>query len=164
MIALEAIAIIVGVVSGVSGLVLGILNYLHQRDTARPRVRVYPWVRQDDGSPACEPSGIMIIKNVGHVPVIGSTMGFLRTRVSTKDITFCGSQLVHGVDWTQELKPQHVTVLQFELGALPEGPGLGPPFAKTKVGDIFKASRRQMRKFAKKRKALSQPPSAAPGT
>ena len=80
---LQAIAIMVGVVSGVSGLAFGILNYLHQRDTSRPRIVVRPrvWNLIDRETKQTEENvGVMEVCNVGQVPVIGSTVGFETVR------------------------------------------------------------------------------------
>jgi len=155
---LQAIAIIVGVVSGVSGLVLGILNYLHQRDTSRPRivVRARVWNLLDRDTKQIEKNvGTMEICNVGQVPVIGSTIGFLRRRGQEKGLLIVATESINGVKWTDELKPQHVAMLRFKLEGLPDGDKLGRAFASTIIGDTFKASRRDMRKFAKQRKAAS---------
>ena len=153
---LEAIAIIVGVISGMTGLVLGILNYKHQRDTTRPRILVRPrvWNLIDRSIKKSEENvRVMEICNVGQVSVIGSTIGILRGPGQDKDHLFVNPESINGVKWAgQLLKPQHVALLRFKLDDLPEGDKLGSAFARTIVDDSFKASRSDMHKFAKARK------------
>ena len=58
--------------------------------------------------------------------------------------------------WTEEeVGPQQIAALRFYLDDLPEAGKLGRAFARTIVGDTFKASGRDMRRFAKERKAAS---------
>jgi hypothetical protein len=77
----ETISLVVAVVSGVSALVLGILNYVHQRDTSRPRLvvrpRVYDVYRTGAGEVDEKNVAVMEICNVGQMSVIGSTIRFL---------------------------------------------------------------------------------------
>lgn len=166
---IQAIAIIVGVVSGVSGLVLGILNYLHQRDTSRPRIVVRPrmWNLYDSntGRTIAQNAGVMEVCNVGQIPVAGSVIGFtLRRR---KGVIFIPKpESLGGVEWRQELKPQHIAMLRFNADELPDARELGRAFFTTSVGDRFKASRRDMRRFTKKLKEarLKAAPREAPRT
>ncbi|MCX5643269.1 MAG: hypothetical protein NTZ17_01080 [Phycisphaerae bacterium] len=157
MCTLQTIGIIVGVVSGVSGLVLGILNYLHQRDTTRPRIVVRPRVGEVHHSQTGWEKNVpfMEVCNVGQVPVIGATIGFLGRRGDDKPTIISKLKCITDVEWPGELKPQHVAVLRFDLDNLPEACKLGRAFAMTIVGDEFKASRRDMRIFATQRKAAS---------
>ncbi len=78
---LQPIAIIVGVVSGVSGFVLGVLNYIHQQNTTRPQIVVRPRVyyanRAATGRTIAENLVVLEICNKGLLPVTGSTIGFL---------------------------------------------------------------------------------------
>ncbi len=155
---LQTIGIIVGVVSGVSGVVLGIVNYWERRVSTRPRIVVRPgvWGVFDDETKQTKGNvGIMEVRNVGQVPVIGSTIGFLRRRGQEKGVVNLAPKSINGVKWTDELKPQHVVLLHFKLEGLPDADKLGCAFVKTIIGDTFKASRRDMRKFAKERKAAS---------
>lgn len=156
---LEAIGIIVGVVSGVAGLVLGILNHMHQRDATRPRVTVRPRVVTiiDRNAKAMEEHvGVMEVCNVGQVPVIGSTIGFLRGPGGDQDIFIVTPQPINGVEWAGELRPQHVAMLRFRLDELPDGDVIGPAYARTLVGDKFTATKRDMQKFANERAALAK--------
>jgi hypothetical protein len=170
---LEAISIVVSVVSGVSGLVLGILNQIHQRDISRPRLVVRPRVLNlydmNTGETVAENAGVMEVHNVGHVPVKGSIIGFYLRRglkafmlrqEKDKRCFVKNPEPINDVKWTGELKPQQVAMLRFNLGSLPGVKQLGPAFAKTIVDDIFTANKRDMRKFAEQRKALSSPPSS----
>jgi hypothetical protein len=202
---LETIAVIVGVVSGVSGLVLGILNYLHQRDTSRPRLVVRPHFycmgEEKDGKQVTTWCGIIEICNVGHVPVVGATVGFLpgwRWRVITAitkfaprrireskavwslqrrewhSVILCQQEPVRkGLEWQQEIGPQHIAMVRFNPALLranppliPEEPKIGRAYATTMVGDRFKARRRDMRRFVQQLKEfrLSQPLPAEPCT
>ncbi len=160
---LQAIGIMVGVVSGVSGLVLGILNYVHQRDTSRPRlvVRLYDisclrgsHIPQQEKNVA-----IVSICNVGQVPVtVRGTIEFLRKRRQEKNVPQFILTPFNGVKWwDEELKPQHAATGRFDFSPeeLPEGRRLGRACVQSIVGDKFKASRRDTRVFAKMRKAAS---------
>lgn len=147
---LETLAIIVGVVSGVSGLVLGILNYLHQRDTTRPRLRVRPRILTlvDRETKTSEKNvGAIEVCNVGNVPVIGSTVGFLGKRKKDKGYLIITPEAINGLDWLQGLQPGQMVLLRMRLGELPKAEQLGRAFASTIVGDSFTCSRRDMRKF-----------------
>ncbi len=149
MTTLEAIAVIVGVVSGISGLVLGILNYWHQRDTTRPRlvIRLAPARIQEESTNA----GIVQICNVGHVPVrIMRLIGLLPTP-GHKGPLFVSAVPADGGKLTEdiELKPQNATILRFEM---PEGHQIGRVLVQSIVGDNFKISRREMRKFVERQK------------
>ena len=165
MSSLQTIAILVGVVSGVSGLVLGILNYLHQRDTTRPRVVVRPcvWSIRDSDTKLWKNVGVMEFRNVGCVPVIGEYFGFplRRGREGAISVT---PESINGSEWAAELKPQHVAMMRFKLEGLGNPDVVGRAFAVTIVGDRFKASRRDMRNFVRQWKVdrLREPPPAAP--
>lgn len=149
---------LVGALTGMSGLVLGILNYRHQRDTTYPRIVVRPHVL-GPGTPKANQApggrGIMEIRNVGHVPVVGSTIGFLAACRTDHAIFFpeTETESIQGGKWTDELKPQHAVCLRFDLQEVRQAKKLGRACAKTIVGDVFKASRRDMRRFTKDRKA-----------
>lgn len=165
---LNIIAIVVGVLSGVAGVAgffLGVANFWHQRAATRPRIVVRPrvWSLYDSntGKLIAKNAGVMEVCNVGQMPVIGSTIGFLRSRRAKQGIIIPKPESLGGVQWGTELKPQQVAMLQFMLEDLPEGRKLGRAFFKTIVGDTFRASRRDMRKFAKERKALGPPPPPA---
>jgi hypothetical protein len=161
MTTLQAIAIIVGVVSGVSGLVLGILNYLHQRDTSRPRITVRLYHASDvlrSETPQQKENVVFVeVCNVGHVPVMmNRNIGFLPKRGQKRLLMFAAEPF-SDVTWPGELKPQHAAMLSFDFGpgGLPEGSKLGRACAMSDIGDVFKASRREMRRFAKSRRAAS---------
>jgi len=174
------VGIIVGIVSGVSGLVLGLLNLWHQRVTTRPRIvvrpRIYSLARDDTGELIAKNAALMEIRNVGQIPVVGSTIGFLprwhRIQTVIRFLPKCVAKLMQGHEknqgsiipkpkpvsgrtWMREIKPQDVAILQFSLEGLGDTKMLGPAFASTIVGDTFKASRRDMRIFSEQRKALS---------
>ena len=182
----EVIATIIGSL----GLLLSILNYWHQRVTTRPRIivrpRVYNMARNDTGEIIATNVAVMEICNVGHVPVVGSTIGFLarwdrihtvmkflpkrvrtfvagfmKGREKTMRSIIPKPEPVSGHTWTCEMKPQNVALLRFSLDGFSDTEKLGRAFASTVVGDTFKASRRDMRIFAEQLKALSPPTSAA---
>lgn len=183
---LQPIAIIVGVVSGVSGLVLGIANWWHQRVTIRPRLVVRPYVcilGVDVETEKFKKAPVVEICNVGHIPVVGSTFGFLpawsvihtvtthlpkriqhsklvqllQEWLSPYSVTYHKQEPLHtGLEWQRELPPQHVARLRVDLYPFPEELKIGRAFATTIVGDTFKASRRDMRKFIKQCEALRQ--------
>jgi hypothetical protein len=147
---LQTISIIVGVVSGVSGLLLGILNYLEQRYRTRPRVRVRPCVVSvvDRQSQTAEHGvGAIEVSNIGSVPVIGSTVGFRAKYRGGKEILIVTPIPLNGVLWTAELKPGNVSILRMKLEELPSPDALGCACATTLVGDIFLCSRGDMKKF-----------------
>lgn len=147
---LEAIAIIVGVVTGVSGLVLGILNHKHHRDTTRPRLIVRPRILTlvDRDTKETEKNvGVIEVCNVGHVPVIGSTVGFKAKRKGEKGYIIVAPKPINGEQWPGELKPGHVVMLRMLLDSLPNAGQLGSAFATTIVGDTFVASKRDTRIF-----------------
>lgn len=164
MITLETVAIIVGVVSGVTGLLLGILNQKHQRYISRPRLVVKPCVfdfyDSNTGEIIAKAAGVMEICNIGQMPVYGSKIGF-RARRGLKEILLRrgakaayivkNPEPVNGVPWPGELKPQHTALFRFDLDSLPDTKKLGSAIAYTIVGDTFTASKRDMRKFNKDR-------------
>lgn len=186
---LQPIAIIVGVLSGMSGLVLGIANWWHQRVTTRPRVVVRLSVRciidEKDGETVATYAAVFEICNVGHVPVIGWTVGFLpawtavrllprrmrngklvqflKLRRSAYAFTIEKQEPIHkGLEWRREVRPQHIALLRFEPLEVQQGLKIGRAFVETVVGDRFKASRRDMRKFIKQCKELRQEESTDP--
>lgn len=155
----QAIAIIVGVVSGVAGLVLGILNQIHQRDTTRPRLRVRPRVLHivdrdpDIGRDMSEKNvGVMEICNVGNMPVMGSTIGFKPKRKGQKGLLVVSPEPLSGDRWPSEIQPGHMVMLRMKLDAIVEPikrREVGPAFVSSMVGDTFTASRRDMKVFRK---------------
>jgi hypothetical protein len=163
---LQTVAIIVGVVSGVSGLVLGILNYLHQRDTSRPRIVVRPVVF--GAPPTVDWHGIMHVGNVGHVPVVLTRLGFQSARRGGHDIVLRETTSMTEVDNEplEEVKPQHAALVLFKIEEVPQVTDVGCAYVQTMVGDTFKASRRDMRRFVKRLKEarLSQALPATPCT
>jgi hypothetical protein len=166
---LQSIAIIVGVVSGVSGVVLGIVNYWERRVSTRPRIVVRPTVVGSvpfKGFEHLTGSVIVHVSNVGQVPVIGAGIGFLRGRGPDFEFLFFETRSYSDDKWPGELKPQHTAIVGFHLGEDLQRPKLRRLYAQTVVGDVFKASRRAMRRFDRERKAarLRKPPPAAPCT
>ncbi len=138
---------------------MGILNYRHQRDTTRPRLVVRPCVYSLVDRDARETEhnvGVMQVCNVGHVPVIGSGIGFKPRKKGENGHLIVSPQSINGQELTQELKPGHVAMLRFELDGLPDTGLLGPAQVWTIVGDSFTASRRDMRKFAEDRTAAKK--------
>jgi hypothetical protein len=135
---LQPIAIIVGVVSGVSGLVLGVLNYWHQRVSTRPRLVVRPYILSESDSNV-QYVGYIEVYNVGNVAVVGGSAGFLyKTHINqfTSDT------------WTDcPLLPQHVAILRVEPKDLPKNEEPDEAFVWTIVGDKFKANRHYMQQF-----------------
>jgi len=187
---LATIAVIVGVVSGVVGVTLGIVNCVDQRRTKRPHLVVRPSV-----SDLVHPSGqvekgvaMMEISNVGQIPVVGSSIGFeprwqwvyriirfLPQRMRASVGRFIGERQqslgqfipmpipMNGVTWTgHQLGPQQCSMLRFDLDGLPEARKLGRAYATTAVGDKFKANRRDMRVFARLREAVRLNAEASP--
>lgn len=154
---LQAIGIMVGVVSGIAGLVLGILNQVHQRDTTRPRLRVRPKVMHivdrtpEIGGDVSEKNvGVMEVCNVGHVPVIGSTIGFLPRQKGKKGLLVVSPQPLSGSGWPGEIQPGHMIMLRMNLDGVVkpiENDEVGPAYVASIVGDTFRASRKDMRSF-----------------
>ena len=160
---LESIGIVVGIVMGTAGFVLGGLSLLHQWCVTRPHIKVRPHVFRSGG-------GIAVISNVGHIPVFGDHLGYLKNRRDEKGFVL----LPHNQDicdkWTSnhELEPQNGDCLCFKLDDLPEEQEVGVIYAQTIVGDRWMASRRDMRRFRKQlaelRQQPTQPPPAGPCT
>jgi hypothetical protein len=149
---LQSIASVIGVISGVAGLGLGILNFVHQRDTIRPRLRVRPKVLAllDRENKSVENDvGIMEVANIGRVSVIGSTVGFHRNRKGEMGLVIVSPQPVTRGAWPGELKPGEVILLRMKLVKLPKPEDLGRAFVKTMVDDVFTCSRRDMNEFRK---------------
>lgn len=167
---LATIAVIVGVVSGIAGVTLGIINCVDQRRTRRPRLvvrprlpcPVYVHIFKDSGTilqPVKDFFAIMEVCNVGHMPVVVSHVGFLGKHRSDDELLVNTPESLNDIELPGELKPQHAAMLRFKVEDLPDSGKLGRAVAVTVVGDIFKASGRAMREFARERKAaqLRQP-------
>lgn len=154
---LQTLGILVGVVSGIAGLVLGILNYLHQRDTSRPRLRVRPRIMHlvdrdpNVGRDMTEKNvGVMEICNVGNVPVIGGNIGFLPKRKQEMGFLIVAPESLSGERWPCQIQPGQMIMLRMKLDNLVEPSNigeLGQAFVSTAVGDSFHASRRDMKRF-----------------
>jgi len=151
MFILEAIAIVVGVVSGVSGSVLGVLNFIHQRDTAQAKLRVRPavWsiIDRDEGTVE-DNVAVVEVANIGHVPVITSTVGFRKPDKNRPGALLVSPNPINDEQWPGKLQPSHVVVLRTKIETLPNLDEVGPMYVKTILGDIFTCRRRDMRKFA----------------
>jgi hypothetical protein len=162
---LQAIAIIVGVVSGVSGLALGILNYIHQRDKSRPRLAVRVQVPDPKYPSIQQKLGLIIIDNVGQVPVMMRDYLFFDPPRGRKRGGFA-VKVAEDDELKGELKPQHKMMLTFTVDAMPKVRDLGRAFVMTAIGDKFKATRRDMRKLIEHRRVaeISPPPPTAPCT
>jgi hypothetical protein len=154
---LQAIGIIIGVASGVSGLVLGILNYLHQRDTTRPRIVVrltrLPAKTPQQWTNVC----FVQVSNVGQVPVMMKPIITLLPKRGQKDSLVVSFTPIKGGGLTDEfeLNPQHAAWREFSLDKWPEGRELGRAFVKSVIGDKFEASPREVRRLTKQHKAAS---------
>lgn len=159
MSAIEQIGIVVGVVSGISGLFLGILNYRHQRSTARALLEVRPRVMHLVGrkSPFTDKAtternvAVMEVLNVGRIPVVGSMIGFVSSkRRDDNGIVIASPQSLEGAQWPGELAPGHKVTLRMETTSLidlaREGK-LKHAFVNTMVGDAFFAEQSYMQKF-----------------
>jgi hypothetical protein len=158
---LQAISIIVGVVSGISGLVLGILNYLAQRDSTRPRLRVRPRLISliDRETKKTESNvAVMEVCNIGNVAVVGSSIGFLAKRKGEKGHLVVSPNSINGQGWPGKLPPGRAAILRMNLGRVSDPYELGRAFASTLVGDNFLSSRADLRKFAKELAELADDP------
>jgi hypothetical protein len=148
---LETISIIVGVVSGVSGLVLGILNYRDQRDRTRPKLRVRPCLLSliERNSKTVEHNlVVMEVCNVGNVAVMGSSIGFKPKRKGGKGHLIVSPESIGGERWPGELLPGRAAFLRMKLGKVSNPSNeLGPAFASTIVGDTFLCEPKDMRTF-----------------
>lgn len=148
---LTALGILTGVVTGVAGLVLGILNHVHLRNTTRPRVEVRARIGHIvDRNPtigsdrSARNVGLLEIRNVGHIPIVGSLVGFMPpTEESGEAIFFAAPTTVGGPEWGGTLSPGQCTMLQFKWEDLivhMNAGILGRAYAQTAIGDNFKAS------------------------
>lgn len=205
---LEITAIIVGILAGtagVAGFFLRIVGLWYQWNTTRPRLVVRPSLHcmgeVKDGNETITWYGIIEICNVGHVPVVGATAGFLPgwrwraieaiTKFAPKRIReskavwslqrrefhsvtmFQQEPVRKGLEWQKEVGPQQSAMIRFNPVLLraqppikPDEPRIGRAYATTIVGDTFKASRRDMRRFIQQVEEfrLNQPLPATPCT
>jgi len=150
----EVIATIIGSL----GLGLGILNYLHQWDMSRPKIKVRLRMTTivDPDTMEREPNiGVIEICNVGHVPVVGGTIGLFSKRRGRWCRGTFAYKSINGVEWSggHVLEPGRFARLRFETDLREQkGQKLGRVFAETMVGTVFKARRREMRKFVERQK------------
>ena len=154
---IQTAAIIIGMTTGIAGLVLGIINTIHQRSTVRPRLRVEPSIYQliKRGIPG-DPRNIehnvggMTIYNIGNVPVVGVAIGFRRKQTDAGDLCIITTSAINGAEWPAEILPGHSITLRMESDQLrkhfDEGT-LGTAYVRTAVGDLFFASRKASRRF-----------------
>lgn len=140
---------IIGAVTGVSGLLVGILNWWHQRVSTRPHIKVRPHVLGSGKR------GIVVISNVGHVPVFGDHIGWLGKHRDDKGHVLLPDEQSIDDKWTSNhvLMPQDGDCASFKLDDLPKEQEVGVIYAQTIVGDRWKAGRRDMWRF---RRQLAQ--------
>jgi hypothetical protein len=160
MSSLPVIAVIISVIAviiSVSILAVAVLNYWRHRNAGRPDLVVRPHARYfpDPYKPNQRYVGFMEVHNKGGASAIDWTIGFLPRRRQDKEIPLVGWLQDAELPLWGEFKPQVHAEPQFKLEGLPDTDKLGRAFARTKGGDTFKASRRDMRIFAKERKAAS---------
>lgn len=172
---LQQVGIAVGVVSGLGGLVLGILNTIHQRRQSVPRLRVKPMVRDlvershgwGERGRVEHNVGLFELANVGRVAVVGSTVGFLARSKGEQGLLVVSPPALDGGQWPRRIEPGETCCLRVKLEAPLQRdllPGLGRAYASSATGEVFRASRRAMKDFrlalARVRAAPKEPPSA----
>jgi len=154
---LQTIGIVVGMITGVSGFVLGVINCRRMRNAARASLVVRPRVKRvvDPHKQTEGYVGFMEVHNKGGKSAIDWTIGFLPRRRQDKEIVLNPEMQIAEIHLLDELEPQRRAEPHFRLEDLPDTNELGRAFARTKVGDTFKASRRDMRQFARQRNETS---------
>jgi hypothetical protein len=155
--------IAVGVVSGVGGLAIGIMNAIHQYHYNRPHLQVRFNVRTlidrtfGPGGEMEEDIGVLSIVNIGLLPAVPSSVGIRRTDGDT--IYVVSPQSIGGGDFATQLDPGHARALRCILHDLMEPARNGQlrrAFVVTQAGDVFYGTRKEMRKFAAELEALDQ--------
>lgn len=178
---LGQLAITAGVVFGLVGTVLGIMNTVHARRESRPRVRVRPRItiivsrsRSRANNTVEHDVGLMELSNTGKIPVKGAMIGFLpKKRLGFLTTNRQGRIVVtpdaaDGGPWPRQIDPDGSCSVRFDLGSLLSGDyrkELGPAFMKSESGRIFKSRRKDLRSFfrnADQWKARQEEAEAAP--
>jgi hypothetical protein len=154
---IEIIGIIIGMTTGITGLVLGIVNAIHQRSTVRPRLRVEPSILHivSRGIPGAQGNvehnvGAMTILNIGNVPVMGSSIGFCLKDKKKGSLVVITPHAINGTPWPAEILPGRSIALRMNTDKLREDHGnnyLGKAFVRTAIGDCFYASKKTMKNF-----------------
>jgi hypothetical protein len=154
--ALEQGGILVGVIAGVGGLVLGVVNTLYQVRESKPRLRVRPFVRDlvsRYGNPLVrsevERDVVCVeLSNVGKVPIRGSLVSFEGGR--GRDAIVMAPRAIDEKPWPGLIEPGESRVLGVDLHTTVEQV-LGRNMKRTRmisqVGDSFRSSRSDMRRF-----------------
>ncbi len=159
---LQEAGIIVSMALGLFGTVLGILNFRHQRNLTQPRLLVEPRImtligETFTGERTTEPDkGVVQIKNVGHIPVKGSSIGVLGKR-GHKDGLVVRPQVL-GTDWP-DLRPGKAVMLGFNLEqflAENDVDRVSAFVVQTVIGDTFRSRRGAMRRFRESGRAYRQ--------
>ncbi len=142
---LQTIGIAVGIIVGIGTLVfrvvLGVLNYRHQRYMVSPDIEVRPSVLGNGASG----NGMVSIRNNGVVPIVFDHLGYLLKRRDDK-----GNPLLQDeplIDF--ELKPHHSTNMRFKLSDLPEAQKVAVIYVQSSNCKRFKAERPDMQRFRK---------------
>jgi hypothetical protein len=161
---LEQAGILTGVIAGVGGLALGVLNWFQQRSESRPRLRVrFSIMTMIDrthgpGGQVEHGVGVVEVANVGRLPVVASLVG-VKTGGPTGALVVSPTSF-GGEGLPTEIAPGHVCHLRCNVDSLQDAARtrkLKRAYVKSAVGDIFHGSRKEARQFARDLLAFSAP-------
>jgi hypothetical protein len=151
---LEQGGLLTGVVSGIGGLALGVVNTIRQQADNKPRLRVRFAINTvidrtfGLGGPIEENVGLVEIANTGRVPSTPSVVGIHATR--HKHLFVVSPDAFDGGPFPRELQPGRTCLLKFNVGSLREaaqGQRWKRPFVTSQIGDTFYGRRSEARKF-----------------
>jgi hypothetical protein len=151
---LEQTGLLTGVVSGIGGLALGILNTVRQQAESKPRLRVRFGIRtlvdrtHGPGGPIEDNVGIVEIANIGRVPSTPSLVGIHVMR--NKDLIVMTPDAFDGGPFPREVLPGRTCILRFDVKSMREaarGRRWKRAFVTSQVGDTFYGRRSEARKF-----------------
>ena len=163
---LDQAGILVGVVAGVGGLVLGILNTAHQWRESTPRLRVRPFVRHlvtRYGGPTIKSDvernvAGMELSNIGRIPIRGSILGFKGR--SKKNAIVVTPTPIDEKPWPGVIEPGESRMIRLDLISAAESvldQQMTHAIMTSQVGDTFRSSRRDMRRFVTELRRAREP-------
>lgn len=168
---LESAGIIVAIVSGIAGLlfglgglILGALNYHHQRQTTMPRLQVHVamsipiGITKSGRHNVLDPVPTMTIRNTGHVPTVAAGIGFCIRGAADggNRAAVLAPEPADLVPWPRQLDAGHAVVLRLSAedlgGLLQQSVQLKRAYVITSDERIFYSPRRPVRYLAEQLK------------